>query len=769
MFRLSLVFLLFCICEAAVAPTEAAAQTIGGCKTDLIASPRNERSGPNHVRLIGSAGGPVRIDCDDIQLFATEIDLYSEEGRIVATGDVVFVSGRDRISAERLEFNYKTKTGSFFNASGTTVIRDKAEPGLQGSQEPNAFFWGKEIRKEGPKTYRIDDGGFTACVQPTPRWEVASGDMTLKLDDYALLRNSIFRVKGVPILYLPIFYYPIEEDDRSTGFTMPIYGNSTLGGQSLSNQFFWAIGRSHDASFVHDWLSKAGQGYGAEYRYMLAAGSGEARFHALNEKAVTADQATPTLPARDATKSYRLEGNLSQQLPAGFRAQANANYFTSLRTQQQYQQDVFQATNRQRSFGANLSGAWAGYTLSARVDQNDYFDTQNTLTRAGSRPRITVSRGETRLGETPIYVSANGEYVTLIRKTVREDVPSEDDGLTRLDFSPRVRVPFTRWPFFTINSSVTWRGTYWSESLNTAGARVEDAIGRQFFDFQSTFTGPSFNRIFDTPQSGFAARWKHVIVPTLTVQRTTAIDDYNRIVQLEHSTDRIIGGVTRYTYALANRLYAKKEHAREIASLTVSQTYYTDALAAQCDINYLGTCGSAGSDDDKSSNFSAVSALARVSPTDRIQGQFRTEWSPIAKTLTTLSAGGSFAFSEHLQTSANWSMRRFIPDLPGFDSQFSAAHSMDAQTTLRFAQNRFGGTYAFMYDFRRDLFLEQRIQTFYNAQCCGVAVEWQSFNMLGIPGIGVPQDRRFNISFTLAGIGTFSNFLGALAGQQPRR
>jgi hypothetical protein len=25
----------------------------------------------------------------------------------------------------------------------------------------------------------------------------------------------------------------------------------------------------------------------------------------------------------------------------------------------------------------------------------------------------------------------------------------------------------------------------------------------------------------------------------------------------------------------------------------------------------------------------------------------------------------------------------------------------------------------------------------------------------------VPQDRRFSVSFTLAGIGTFSNFLGA--------
>jgi hypothetical protein len=32
----------------------------------------------------------------------------------------------------------------------------------------------------------------------------------------------------------------------------------------------------------------------------------------------------------------------------------------------------------------------------------------------------------------------------------------------------------------------------------------------------------------------------------------------------------------------------------------------------------------------------------------------------------------------------------------------------------------------------------------------------------------VTQDHRFNISFTLAGIGSFSNLLGAFGGQQVR-
>ena len=62
-------------------------------------------------------------------------------------------------------------------------------------------------------------------------------------------------------------------------------------------------------------------------------------------------------------------------------------------------------------------------------------------------------------------------------------------------------------------------------------------------------------------------------------------------------------------------------------------------------------------------------------------------------------------------------------------------------------------------------FLQQRYFAYYNAQCCGVLMEYQTFNFTGLT---IPQDRRFNISFTLAGIGTFSNFLGAFGGQTGR-
>ena len=767
MLRLSLTLLLCVLCQWTLVPAAAHAQTdIAGCKkTDFLGSMSSVRHNANHWTMSGTAAQPIQFVCDDMQLFANVVDLYLEDGRIVATGDVLFASGESRISAERLDFNTKTKTGTFYQASGTTVLRDKATPGQFGTQEPNAFFWGEELHKSGPKQYRIVRGGFTACVQPTPRWEVASGSITLNLDDYALLRNAVFRVKGVPLLYLPVFYYPMEEDDRSTGFLMPIYGSSTIRGQSLSAPFFWAIGRSHDATLTYDWFSKAGRAVTGEYRYMLAPGSsGYGLVNVLDEQEITAADADGTQAVRPGRRSYEVRGSLVQALPLGLRAQANANYFTSLATQQRYQQDVYQATTRQRSFDATMTGTWGQYMFTARAEQRDYFDTADRLTRTGSLPRINLSRTERPIAGLPMYFGANAEYVNITRSTIQDDLELTNQGLARLDFNPTLRVPFTRWPFLQVNSAVSWRGTYWSESLDDAGRQVEESLGRQYFDVQARITGPTFNRIFNTPGNGYAEKFKHVVEPTLLIQRTTAVEEFPNIVKLEGG-DYTVGDVTRYTYGLANRLYAKKESSREIASINVSQTYYTQATAAQYDRNYQ----SSYSGQSSPTNFSAVAFTTRVNPTDRVQGEFRTEWDPTVHTFKTLSASGFVRPNPLVDVSAGWSLRRLIPELPDFSRPESATHYLNASTTVRSPSNRLGGTYAMNYDFRRDFFLQQRVLAYYNAQCCGVVMEWQTFNFQGVPGITVPQDRRFNISFSLAGIGTFSNFLGALSGQQQQR
>src|SRR4029079_18890498 len=137
----------------------------------------------------------------------------------------------------------------------------------------------------GPRKYRIVNGGFTTCVQPTPRWELHADTVILNVEHYTLLKNTVLNVKGVPLLSLPVLYYPTKKGDRATGFLLPTYGSSTLRGQSIHDAFFWAIDRSQDATIAYDWFSKTGSGLGNEYRYNFGGGNeGIIRSYFLDQK-----------------------------------------------------------------------------------------------------------------------------------------------------------------------------------------------------------------------------------------------------------------------------------------------------------------------------------------------------------------------------------------------------------------------------------------------------------------------------------------------------
>jgi LPS-assembly protein len=772
MLRITLILIAAVALEWFGAPANARAQAgqIAGCKLSKTLNMSGTRLTEEHYVAEGTGDQPVQIDCDDMQFFADHMELFQKEGRVIANGNVTFIQGGNRIEAERMVYFTKTRTGTFYVATGTAVLRQSAQPGIFGTQEPDAFFWGEELHKIGPKTYRIVRGGFTTCVQPAPRWEMASDSITMHLDDYVLLKNAVFRVKNVPLMFLPVFYYPIQEDNRATGFLMPIYGTSTQRGQSLTNQFFWAINRSNDATIEHDWFSKTGQQVGGEYRYVLAPGSqGNVRTSFLNEHFTTTNSDGTTTPSSD-QRNYAIVGDMAQRLPHYFQLRANANYTSSISTTQRYNQDVFHATNRSRRLGSNLTGAWNGYSISVTADRNDFFSSETSYQTTGSLPRVWITRAEQALGSTKLYFGLNGEYVTQERSVTNNDVKVSDQGLTRFDVSPTLRIPFTKWPFFTVNSVVAWRGTYWTESLDTNVScppesvvgnlcQVDEPIGRRYFDLQTRLVGPVLNRIW-TPNSGYAEKIKHVIEPSLSIHYVPDITNFNQIVKLD-GTDSVLG-TTQFSYAVANRIYAKNKTSREIANVTLSQSYFTNENAATYDPNQPSGFG-----QTQPTHFGPVILSARGAPTDRIQADFRTDWDPTLHTLRTFSSNGNFSVADWLQTSVGWSRRRYIPN--SVFTEESSSHFLNLSTNIRKMGNRIGGFYSLNYDLKQDKFLQQRITGYYNAQCCGIALEYQTFDYSGsFVTRTVDKDHRFNISFTLAGIGTFSNLFGAFGGGQGR-
>ena len=762
----SLVIVIWSVACVAIVPTPADAQ-FPGLPFDSRQFTFDVLS-ENHLRLTGE----VELEGPDgaWQFYADQVDIFTDESLLVAVGNVVYVGDGARLAADRAEINTEDLTGVFYNAAGSVNIgEEEIEPSMFGTQEPDMYFYGEQIEKRGPRTYHLAKGGFTSCIQPTPRWEMKSSAFTINLDDYVFLKNTVLHVKGVPVFYLPALYYPIQDDGRATGLLMPLYGASTYRGTSLSNAFFWALGRSQDVTFYHDWFTQTGQGSGAEYRYVQGPGSqGFMRTYFLNEKeAVIGGN---SLPAR---QSFEIRGDARQQITPAITARANVNFFSDVTVQQTYHQNVYEASNRQRNLSGNVAGSWGAYQLSGTFDANETFFGDQSATLWGGGPRVSFGQGQKEVPGTPFYFSFNSEYVRLLRRTTF--LPGSDEelqvssGLHRMDVNPILQIPFTKWPFLTINSSAGFRSTYWTERVDIASdgprEQIPVGIGRNIVELQSQITGPSFVKIWDTPNGDYSERMKHVIEPWVLLRRVSAVDQFDEIVQLE-GIDSIVGGTTQVQYGFNNRLYARGGSmgnvAREILTVTLTQSYYTNARAAQYDRRYSTSFNRTGLN-----HFSPVSLIVRTEVTNNISGSLRTEVDSRYKAIRQISADGRYDIGGWFSTTNGWSQRRFIEGLPGFDNEDRLDHYINSYTSVQNRSNTVGGAYQFNYDLLRDRYLQQRLLVYYNAQCCGVSFEYQTFSFAGLGSRApVPEDRRFNLTFTLAGLGTFANVLGAFGAGQ---
>ena len=418
---------------------------------------------------------------------------------------------------------------------------------------------------------------------------------------------------------------------------------------------------------------------GGEYRYNFGGGSdGNIRAYLLDQRATTYANSDGTVTTTEATRSYEIHGTASQLLPGRLRARGRVDYFSSIATNQTFSTNVNQASQSQRSFGGNVVGAWGTYTLNGTFDHNEYFYSQTSSNVSGSWPRFTLTRNERPIGKTPFYLSAGGEYARILSDSFNTTTNSDgvsattefDQGLTRLDFNPQIRFPFKRWQWFTVNSSAGWRETYYTRSYDpatingvTTPAVIDVPLNRQFFTVQSQITGPVFSRIFDTPDNGYAEKFKHSVEPYLNILVTSSIDNYDRIVKLE-GTDQIVGGATQYTYGITNRFYAKRRsavpgrpaQAREIFTVDLQQTYYTNPLASTVDRQYQSSNSGAAPNI-----FSPAALSVRGQPTNDFNVTFRAEVDTTYRALRNISTTGNYSLSTNLQTSVGWAKTNYIP------------------------------------------------------------------------------------------------------------
>jgi hypothetical protein len=161
----------------------------------------------------------------------------------------------------------------------------------------------------------------------------------------------------------------------------------------------------------------------------------------------------------------------------------------------------------------------------------------------------------------------------------------------------------------------------------------------------------------------------------------------------------------------------------------------------------------------KPTHLSPVAVTVRYAPTMSTSAAMRLEHDVSGAGLQSVTASGSVYMGMHT-VGASLSRRRIYPTTP-------ADTFLSGSTTLAFLQNRVRGSYNMNWDVGRNTLVSQLLSAAYFAQCCGFGVEFQNYNYPQISSsYPIPADRRINFSFTLAGLGTFSNFFGAFGGTQ---
>jgi hypothetical protein len=356
----------------------------------------------------------------------------------------------------------------------------------------------------------------------------------------------------------------------------------------------------------------------------------------------------------------------------------------------------------------------------------------------------------------PIYASLNSEYAHLPYQSINDGLVTVDNTLSRVDVAPSLRVPLSRLTFLSLNTSVAHRMTYYSRTFDAARqVAVPGSLLRDYTQLRTEIVGPVMTKIWDTPTSGYAERMKHVIEPAFTLDYTTPINNYKQTPVLTDTSDFVVGGTSRLTYGLTNRLLYRGKAAdggrgqtREFVTVGVQQTYYSNGESSKYDTTYASS-----SINGNPVDLSPVALNIRVSPSARIDANSRLEYDVSGLGLAVWTVGSTVSAGQSFGTLSY--SRRHVTRTSKPDTYLSGS------TSLKSPNGHFTGTYGLSWDITHSTVVSQNVLATYMAQCCGLQIDFQKFNYPSSPGFPVPADRRINFSFVLAGLGTFSNFFGA--------
>ncbi len=225
--------------------------------------------------------GTVFLYGDNIKILAKSVN--GKNNILYAKGDVVIYSDTYVITADKAEYNRKTKDVKLYG--NINIIRDSnlfskskfAEINLENDTsffnpfflddaESNVWIRSKYAKADND-VYYTKNAVVSSCNVYNPDWKItySSGDYS-KNTKYVTLYNSLFYIHNIPIFYTPYFRFSTDKTRRS-GLLRPSFGYSKNEGIYYKQPIYFAPFKSWDFELDPQIRSKRGYGVYATLRF----------------------------------------------------------------------------------------------------------------------------------------------------------------------------------------------------------------------------------------------------------------------------------------------------------------------------------------------------------------------------------------------------------------------------------------------------------------------------------------------------------------------
>lgn len=520
-------------------------------------------------------GYVLRADKVTYNRKSTELDA---EGHLQVAGgpnDVL-------VNASHGNMRLDAHTARFYDVHGSQGVRTTGHTVVYSTTNP-LLFSARVVIEDGEGHYKLIDGSFTNCRLPHPDWRIIAGVIALD-GRQASTSNAFFKLVGVPVFYLPYLRHAVAENQRESGFLIPVVSTgSSIRGFTLGEQYYWVINRSMDMVMGAEYFSKRGWAPNGDFRYK---GHGVdhliARWNALVDRGIQETTPTGTNIVNQGGVDIAAEGVRS--FSPYTRVGGTAEYLSSYVYRLIFNDNYAQATSSQVSSNVALVHARNGFVPSAALERFEAF----ASTRNGNEVRIlhlpdlrydVLTRP---LGRSPLRWGMGSSLTYLSRS--EPNFHARNVG--RFDFYPHLTLPLRAggWNFIAQGAL---RDTAYTISQTPNPAQFipvisHSPLNRAAVEATAEVHPPALVRDFELPFGHGVLR--HVIEPQINYHFVGGIGRQARNVLLFDTTD-ILTDTNQVGYSLTQHFYVRRHGAQpcssETAPVAESGTQQADATPGE--------------------------------------------------------------------------------------------------------------------------------------------------------------------------------------------